>query len=87
MNNNKKIYTILSNGIKKEYNVVLTFYNEETNKNYIIYTDDTLDKNNKVRLYAGIYDPNLNYKYIGEPTTKEEWTHINDILNKIIIKK
>ena len=48
MNNPKKISTTLSNGTKVEYNVVLTFLNNENNKNYVIYTDNTLDKNNKI---------------------------------------
>ena len=87
MNNIKKISTILSNGTKIEYNVVLTFFNETNNKNYIIYTDNTIDQNNKIRLYAGIYEPNLNNKYLGEPTTKEEWTYINNILNQVIPQK
>lgn len=84
MDKTTKISTILSNGTKVEYNVVLTVKNTTNNKNYIVYTDNTLDKNNKIRLYAGIYDPNLSNPYIGEPTTKEEWTYITNIINKVI---
>ena len=80
----KKISTILSNGTKVDYNVILTFINPQTNKNYVVYTDNTLDKNNKLRFYSAIYDPNLSNPYIGEPTTKEEWTYITSILNQII---
>ena len=87
MNNKKKISTILSNGTKIEYDVVLTFFNETNNKNYLIYTDNTLDQNNKLRLYVAIYDPNLKNKYLGEPKTQEEWTFINNILNKVIPQK
>ena len=84
MDKTTKISTILSNGTKVEYNVVLTVKNTTNNKNYIVYTDNTLDKNNKIRLYAGIYDPNLPNPYIGEPATKEEWTYITNIINKVI---
>ena len=45
MNNLKKISTILSNGTKVEYNVILTFKRNQTNKNYVVYTDDTCDQN------------------------------------------
>ena len=85
--NNKKISTILSNGTKIEYNVILKVKNEQLNKNYVVYTDNTLDKNNKLRIYAAVYNPNLSNPYLGEPTTKEEWNYISNILNKILSKK
>ena len=87
MANIKKISTILSNGTKIEYTVVVTFKSNENNKNYVIYTDNTLDKSNKIRLYAAIYDPNLTNPYLGEPTTKEEWTYISSIINKVLQPK
>ena len=42
MANKTKISTILSNGTRVEYDVVLTFKNPNNNKDYIIYTDNTL---------------------------------------------
>lgn len=87
MNSTKKISTKLLDGTIIEYNVVLTFFYEQNNKNYVIYTDNTLDQNNRIRLYTAIYNPNLNNPYIGEPTTKEEWTYINNILNQTIPQK
>jgi uncharacterized protein YrzB (UPF0473 family) len=85
MNNLKKISTKLSNGTIVEYNVVLTFLNENNHKNYLIYTDNTLDQSNKLRFYAAIYNSNLSNPYLGEPTTKEEWNYINNILNQVIL--
>lgn len=82
--NKKKISTILANGTKVEYNVILTFKSNTTNKNYVIYTDDTYDQNKKLRFYVATYNPTLPNPYIGEPVTKEEWTEINVILNKVI---
>lgn len=87
MNNIKRISTILSNGTKIDYNVILTIYNNQTNKNYAIYTDNTLDKNKRLRLYTAVYNPSLSNPYLGEPTTKEEWTYISNILNKVIPQK
>lgn len=79
-----KIYTILANGTKVEYDVILTFKNNQNNKNYIINTDNTLDLNNKLRFYAGIYDETLPTPYLGEPTTTEEWNYITSIINSVI---
>ena len=81
---NKKIFTILSNGTKVEYDVILTFKNPTNNKDYVIYTDNTIDNNNKLRFYAAIYDPNLPNPFLGEPTTKEEWTTITNIIDNTI---
>ena len=87
MNELKKISTILSNGTKVEYNVILTFKSNITNKNYCIYTDDTLDQNNKLRVYTAVYDPTLPNPYLGEPTTKEEWNVITSVINNVIVPK
>ena len=84
MNNLKKISTILANGTKVDYNVILTFKSNKTNKNYCIYTDDTYDQNQKLRFYAAVYDPNLPNPYLGEPTIQEEWTEITTIIDQTI---
>ena len=84
MNNLTKISSILSNVTKVEYNVILTFKSNVTNKNYVIYTDNTYDQNKKLRFYAAIYDPNHSTPYIGEPTTKEEWSEITSIIDNTI---
>lgn len=87
MNNRKKIYSKLQNGEKLEYDVVLTFFNNENKKYYVIYTDNSIDQFSKIRFYAGVYDPKLPNPYIGEPNTKEEWVNINNILIKMIPSK
>ena len=84
MNNLKKISTILANGTKVEYNVILTFKNNQTNKNYVIYTDNTYDQNKKLRFYAAVYDPSKQNPYLQEPATKEEWIEITKIIDKVI---
>ena len=79
-----KVSTILSNGTKVEYDVILTFKSILTGKNYCIYTDNTYDKNHKLRFYAALYDPTLTNSFLGEPTTKEEWTEITNIIDNVI---
>lgn len=84
MNNLKKISTILANGTKVEYNVILTFKSNKTNKNYCVYTDDTIDQNKKLRFYAACYDPSQQNPYLGEPATNEEWEEITSIIDSVI---
>lgn len=83
----KKISIILSNGTKIEYNVILTFKSNLSNKNYVIYTDNTMDQNKKLRFYAALYDPSQSTPYLGEPTTKEEWAEITNIIDQVIPAK
>ena len=80
-----KIYTTLSNGLKIEYPVVMTFIKDKVN--YVIYTDNTHDKYNKIKFFVAKYNPLLEVPFIGEPTTKEEWTEITKIINTVIIPK
>ena len=84
--NNKKIFTTLSNGMKQEFNVIFTFKNELTQKDYIVYTDNSTDEYNKLRIYAYIYDP-VTLKFLGNPETKNEWDEIYRLLDKILLEK
>ena len=84
MNNQIKVSTILPSGTKVEYNVILTFKSSLNGKNYCIYTDNTYDKNHKLRFYTAIYDPEKSNPFQGEPTTKEEWTEITNIIDSAL---
>ena len=64
MEKRKKISTILENGEKKEYDVILTFKNERTEKDYVVYTDNTYDDDNKLKVFAARYNP-LTAEFLG----------------------
>ena len=36
--------------------VICTYKDEDTNKDFIVFTDRTLDKNNKLNLYYSLYE-------------------------------
>ena len=84
--NNAKISTMLSNGTKKEYDVILTFKNEKTQKDYVVYTDNSIDDNNKLRIFATVYNPTT-LKMLGNPETKEEWDEIYRLLDELLLNK
>ena len=80
---NNKFVMIDENGQEREYDVLFTFESEETNKNYIAYTDNTIDETGNVEVYASIYNP-------GDPQTKlepieseKEWKVIETILESL----
>ena len=83
MQNNNKIFTVMKDGKKVDYDVIMTFQNEDNKKNYVVYTDNTYDSSNKLKIYAAIYDPYDNNKFLGVPETTEEWIKIKDLLKKI----
>lgn len=81
-----KITTTLSDGTVKEFDVIFTFKNENTEKDYIVYTDNSIDQNNKLRIYASIYNPTT-LEHLGEPESKEEWDEIYRLLDKILLNR
>ncbi|MDD4187371.1 MAG: DUF1292 domain-containing protein [Bacilli bacterium] len=71
-------FTITNNGIQTEYDVLFTFDNEETKKNYIVFTDNTLDENNNIKVYANTYNPET--MDLGAIETEKEWQLIENLL-------
>ena len=44
-------------GKEIECEVLFTFESDETKKNYIVYTDNTIDEEGNTKVYASIYNP------------------------------
>ncbi|MCI8347005.1 MAG: DUF1292 domain-containing protein [Bacilli bacterium] len=65
------------------YDVLFTFESEETNKNYIVYTDQSKDANGNIQVYASIYDPNDTNSKLEAITTEKEWKVIETILETL----
>lgn len=63
--------------------ILFTFDSEETNKSYIVYTDNTKDENGKVRVYASIYNPGDAKTKLEDIKTDKEWKVIETILETL----
>ena len=70
-------------GKELECDVLFTFDNEETKKSYIIFTDNTLDENNNIKVYANTYDPEGNSEDLGPIETEKEWQIIENLLSSL----
>ena len=70
-------------GNETVYDVLFTFESEETNKNYIVYTDNTKDETGNIEVYASIYDPNDPHSKLEAITTEKEWKIIETILDTL----
>ncbi|MCI8569204.1 MAG: DUF1292 domain-containing protein [Bacilli bacterium] len=80
----KNTFTMLDeNGNEVVYDVLFTFESDETNKNYIVYTDNKKDETGNVEVYASIYDPNDPKSKLEAITTEKEWKVIETILDTL----
>ena len=80
----KNTFTMLDeNGNEVVYDVLFTFESDETNKNYIVYTDNKKDETGNVEVYASIYDPNDPKSKLEAITTEKEWKVIETILSTL----
>lgn len=80
----KNSFTLIDeNGNEVEYDVLFTFESEETNKNYIVYTDQTKDDAGNIQVYASVYDPNDPNSKLEPITTDKEWKVIETILSTL----
>lgn len=70
-------------GKQVECEVLFTFESEETNKNYIIYTDNTSDEAGNIRVYASVYNPDEESSELLPVETEKEWKVIETILQEI----
>ncbi len=65
------------------YDVVFTFANEETGKDYIVYTDNTRDENGNVQVFASTYDSTSPKTKLEAIQTDKEWKVIKTILETL----
>ena len=80
-----KINAIDKKGNLKEYDVILTYHSDKFDKDYIVYTDNTYDEDNKLRIYAALYNP-LTNEFLGYVENKEEWRDIIKLLDNVLLK-
>ena len=66
-------------GKEIECEVLFTFESEETNKNYIVYTDNTTDEEGNTKVYA----PDQEETKLEPIETDKEWKIIESILDEI----
>ena len=80
----KNIFSMLDeNGKEVVYDVLFTFESEETNKNYIVYTDNSKDDKGNVQVYASTYHPDDPKGKLEAIETDKEWKIIETILDTL----
>jgi len=80
----KNTFTIINeNNEEVEFEVLLTFDSDETKKSYIVYTDNTLDEEKNIKVYASIFNPGDEELKLTPIETEKEWKVIETILDQI----
>ena len=84
MENKENTFKVIDNDGKEVIcEVLFTFESDETNKNYIVYTDNSLDDDGNVKVYASIYEPDKESTELIPIETEREWKIIETILDSI----
>lgn len=80
----KNTFTLLDeNGNEKEYEVLFTYECDQTEKNYIAYTDNSKDENGDTVVYASIYHPEDSTGRLEAIEDEREWKIIEAVLETL----
>ena len=71
------------NGEIKKYDIIIDFTSNDTNKNYVFYTDNTKNENGEVIIYMGSYIIEDELYVISPIKTDEEKELCNNILRDL----
>lgn len=66
-----------------ECEMLFTFEDPETLKNYIVYTDNTEDEEDNTNVFASIYEPKEENPTLYPIETDKEWDLIEMLLDKL----
>ena len=67
----------------KECEVLYLFTPKNSDKKYIVYTDNTVDETGLKRVYANLYQENGEKKELLPLKSEEEWFTVESILAKL----
>lgn len=84
MNNNDFTFKKLNDrGVEVECEVLCTFKSNVTQKNYVLYTDKTIDEEGNTKVFAATYDSDERRATLQPITTDYEWNLIERLLNDL----
>ena len=74
-----KIYGLDKKGNIIAYDVIMTF---KGSNDYVIYTDNSIDENNNLKVYSAIYNPKTEL-LIREPSSELELKEVKEALKSV----
>ena len=83
-NQKDNTFTIINdNGEEVECEILFTYNDERTGKDYITYTDNTIDEEGNTKVYASIFNPEEENPTLLPIESDEEWGLIEAILESL----
>ena len=83
MNKENTFKIIDKDGKEIEFEILFTFESDETNTNYMVYTDNTTDEEGNTKVYASVFNPNAEPLELLPVETEREWKVIETIITSI----
>ena len=83
MNNDMTFILVDDSGKETEYDLLFTFEDNVTHKNYIVYTDNSKDECGKTKVFASTYDPSGEDARLLPIETEDEWDMIAAVLDEL----
>lgn len=84
MKNEEMTFKVLNDeGKEIECEVLFTFESDETGRNYIVYSDNSVDQDGSTRVFASIYNPDADETKLLPIETEKEWRIIETILEEL----
>ena len=81
-------FTIIGdNGEEIKCEILFTYEDEKSKKNYIAYTDNRLDEEGNTKVYASIFNPEEESPVLLPIESDEEWKLIEGILSSLTSDK
>ena len=80
-----KINAIDESGKLKEYDVILTYYSDEYNKDYIVYTDNIYNSNNELQIYINEYNKDSVEDNVKDITDTDEYNKIKSEIDSVLV--
>jgi uncharacterized protein YrzB (UPF0473 family) len=66
------------------YDVLFSFEDAQTGKNYIVFTDNTRDELGNVQVFANTYDPTAENPVLHAIESEEEWEMLQSIMDQLM---
>lgn len=83
MEEKQKFMVLGENGKEVECEPLFTFESEETKKQYVVYTDNSVDSEGNTRVFASIYEMTDKGGKLLPIKTDKEWKVIETVLEAI----
>ncbi len=75
-------FTASVGGKEVQFDIIFTFEDDATGKQYIVYTDNETDEDGSLRVFASYYNPKAEKIELHDIKSKEEWELVSSAISQ-----